>query len=119
VQALASPTTDHAAVQRQIGVLATGPSTAIGDALDRGLDDLQASRPAGPVWLLLISDGANTAGLDPQEPARLAGQRHVPILAVAVGKPDGAVEVNGQRIKVPPAPQQLRTIARESGGKAL
>jgi hypothetical protein len=29
VQTLASPTTDHAAVQRQIGVLATGPSTAI------------------------------------------------------------------------------------------
>jgi Ca-activated chloride channel family protein len=119
VAALAGPTADHATVKDQIAALQTGPATAIGNALERALDELQASRSPGPVWLLLISDGANTAGLDPQEPARLAGQRHVPILAVAVGKPDGAVEVNGQRIKVPPAPQQLRTIARESGGKAL
>jgi hypothetical protein len=119
VQALASPTTDHAAVQRQIGVLATGPSTAIGDALDRGLDDLQASRPAGPAWLLLVSDGANTAGQNPREPARQAGQRHVPVLAVAVGTPEGIVEVNGQRISVPPDLEQLTSIARESGGKAL
>jgi Ca-activated chloride channel homolog len=119
VQALARPTGDRAAVKGQIAAAETGPATAIGNALVRALDELQVSRPAGPVWLLLISDGGNTAGLDPQEPARLAGQRHVPILAVTVGKPDGFVEVKGQRIEVPPDPEQLRTIARESGGKAL
>jgi Ca-activated chloride channel family protein len=119
VRALARPTGDRAAVKGKIERLTTGPSTAIGDALIRALDDLQASRPAGPVWLLLISDGANTAGVDPDEGARLAGQRHVPILAVALGTPDGTVEVKGQLIPVPPDLEQLTSIARESGGKAL
>ena len=119
VQALARPTGDRAAVKGKIAALETGPATAIGDALGRALDELQASPPAGPVWLLLISDGANTAGQDPREAARLAGQRHVPILAVAVGSPDGTVEVNGQLIPVPPDPEQLTTLARDSGGKAL
>ena len=71
-ETLTRPTTDHHAVRRHLAALSANGGTAIGDALQRALDGIQATDPAAPAVILLLSDGANSAGRDPLEVARIA-----------------------------------------------
>jgi Ca-activated chloride channel homolog len=119
---LTQPTTDRDAVRRKVASLRSDGPTAIGDALSTALQDI---RNSGPATVLLVSDGANTVGGNPAQAARAAAARHVPILAVAVGRPDGTAaitdEETGQvrQIPVPPAPRELSTIAGATGGSVV
>jgi Ca-activated chloride channel family protein len=90
---LARPTSDRDAVRGKIPSLSTDGPTAIGDALKLALADVQAARPVLPATVLLVSDGANTQGSNPAEAVRKAQALRVPILAVAVGTPDGTVAI--------------------------
>ena len=69
---------------------------------------------------MLISDGATTAGRDPVEVAREARAAGIPVSTVALGTPDGMLELpDGRTQSVPPDPESLREIAEVSGGRAF
>ena len=69
---------------------------------------------------MLLSDGQATNGRDPVDAARRAGRRHVPVYTVALGTPDGVVQVStGAYMPVPPDPETLREMSAVSGGEAF
>jgi Ca-activated chloride channel homolog len=88
---LAGPTTDRDLVRRKIRSQHPTGGTAMGDALQRALDDIRATRPTAPATILLLSDGANANGRDPRRSAQALAAQHIPVLAIAVGTPDGVL----------------------------
>lgn len=79
------------------------------------------SRP--PVAILLLSDGANSAGrIQPLEAANHAQQLGVPVYTIALGTPGGTLEMGdprrgGRRVSVPPDEATLRQVAGITGGE--
>lgn len=62
-----------------------GRDTAIGDAIGLAIKRLMA-QPANSRVLLLVTDGANTAGgISPVQAARLAADEHIRIFTIGVG----------------------------------
>jgi Ca-activated chloride channel family protein len=105
------------------GQVADG-ATASGDALQQALDVLTADRQNGkrpPAAIVLLSDGKTTAGRDPVDVARAAGKLKIPIYTVALGTADATVPNPGfgPPLPVPPDPETLAEIAKESGGRAF
>jgi hypothetical protein len=65
---------------------ATGSETAIGDALNRVMNETRGQHVAG---IVLVTDGRSNAGaLSPQAVARRLGARGIPLYTVGVGNPD-------------------------------
>src|SRR5207247_766903 len=74
-------------------------ATAMGDGLEAALDAIEAvdvlpgqAQPGQqhpPAVTLLLSDGANTTGRDPQEQAERARRLDVPVFTIALGPPGG------------------------------
>jgi Ca-activated chloride channel family protein len=116
-EAVASPTTDRAAVKDAL-TAAMKPSggTATGDALATSLEMLRASGAKAPGAIVLLSDGKATHGRDPLPVAQEAGRLKIPIYTVALGTAAGTLP-NGDA--VPPDTATLAAIARRSGGKAF
>lgn len=81
-------TFDHQTLQQllteaQIGI--AGPRTAIGDAIGLSLKRLK-DRPSDSKVLILLTDGANTAGeISPIKAAELAKQKGLKIYTIGVG----------------------------------
>ena len=126
--AVQSPTTDREPVRQIIDAQFPDGATATGDALSTALQAIQqdqgqakkgAKKP--PSAIVLLSDGKTTTGRDPVDVALAAGQAKVPIYTVSLGTEDGVVTGPGfgGYIPVPPDPETLGAIARESGGKAF
>jgi Ca-activated chloride channel family protein len=125
------PTTDRDAVKGGIDRLVAGGGTAMGLGLERALEIARTPVPdeSGnglrrlPAVLVLLSDGADTAGgISPLQVAEQAHRYGIKIFAIALGTPEGEVDVRDafgftQRIRVPPDPVTLREIARISGGR--
>jgi Ca-activated chloride channel family protein len=135
VQAIKAPTVDRGDVRGTIDRISPSGGTATGDALATALGLLerqanqgtlpgapQRQRPPGAI--VLLSDGKATHGQDPVPVARRAGRMKVPVYTVALGTPQGTIQVprvkgQGTRTqRVPPDPQTLRRIAQVSGGQA-
>ncbi len=122
VETLQTPTTDRTAVRDSASTIAANGGTATGDALAEAVKRLQ--EPGGkdkpPSAILLLSDGMTSAGVDPLGVAQQAKQAGIPISTVALGTPDGTVELQpGITRAVPPDPETLKQIAEISGGKAF
>ena len=116
------PTTDHTAVQGAIDALQLGPSTAIGEAVLASLQAVQSvdatgSTPA-PARIVLLSDGANTAGRPIATAVEQATAAGVPVSTIAYGTQDGTVVVQGQVIPVPVDGPALEALAESTGGQA-
>jgi Ca-activated chloride channel homolog len=120
------PTTDRSLVAASLDSLTPGEGTAIGDAVALSLQLGQKQRSQDgslpPRAILLISDGTRDGG---RVPPQVAGQRAkkegVPVYTVLVGTQLGVVEetlTGGYRrfIRVPPSPETLQDLARQSGG---
>ena len=114
------PTADHAEVRATLEGLQAEGGTATGDALSGALDALgRRGENAPPAAVVLLSDGATTTGDDPVEVASRAKAAGVPVSTVALGTPDGSLELpDGRVMQVPPDPESLREIAQASGGRA-
>jgi Ca-activated chloride channel homolog len=133
------PTTDRDAARDALAQLRLGTGTAIGDAMARALS-LVAPQPiagqpatpaqplapaaaATPASILLLSDGAQTAGgVRPLDAAKRAADLRIPVSTIALGTRDATVEVPlpgglKQLVAVPPDPQSLRRIAQATGGR--
>lgn len=118
---LVAPTTDHQAINTGINSLQTGPATAIGEAVFSSLEaiatfDAQAGTNPPPSRIVLLSDGANTAGRSPDQAAEAALAAHVAVSTIAYGTPEGTVEVNGQLIPVPVDGPALERLAKTTRG---
>jgi Ca-activated chloride channel family protein len=123
-QTLQTPTTDHDAVKTALDTLQPIAGTATGAGLGTALGDLKirpgessARRP--PAALVLLSDGSATDGSAADRVAEEARRLRVPIYTVALGTPDGEIEVQGRTLSVPPDPEALERIAQTSGGAAF
>lgn len=140
------PTEDRTQVIAAITRLQTRQGTAMGDAIERSLDDLEASGalssdgdtaqlPDGelqtaqddgdqqaPASILLLSDGESTTGTaEPLDAAERARELGVPIYTIALGTDEGEVTVpdqlgNPQTIPVPPDRDTLKRVADVTGG---
>lgn len=129
----APPSRDHARVLGAIDSLQLGQQTAIGEAIFASLDAIEASardrreqraggpaprRPAGriPARIVVLSDGATTAGRPNETAARAARRREVPVSTIAFGTDRGVVTVGDRVIPVPADRDALREIADITGG---
>ena len=122
VETLQNPTTDRTAVRDSASTIAANGGTATGDALAEAITRLKESggKTPPPSAILLLSDGMTSAGVDPLGVAQQAKEAGIPISTVALGTPDGTVELQpGITRAVPPDPETLKQIADISGGKAF
>ncbi|MFB8829346.1 VWA domain-containing protein [Azotobacter sp. CWF10] len=103
--------------EAMIGI--AGKNTALGDAIGLALKRLR-QRPAQSRVLILVTDGANTAGeIDPQVAARLAAGEGVRIHTVGIGadpQQDGLPGLLGLTPGLDLDEPSLRAIAAETGG---
>ena len=127
----AAPSTDRTAVNGALDRLTAVGGTAMGLGLERGLQAARTPVPDEtgtgtrrlPAVLVLLSDGKDTqGGVSPIAVAQRARMANVPIFAIALGTPDGEVEVQDsfgvtQRIRVPPDVETLKEIASVSRGR--
>jgi len=119
-QTLRPPTTDRAVVSSALKTMQPISGTSTGAGLRTALDDLKigpdssARRP--PAAIVLLSDGSATDGTAQYEVATEARRLRVPIFTVALGTPDGTIELGGQVLRVPPDTEALKRIATLSGG---
>jgi Ca-activated chloride channel homolog len=150
-ETLVPPTTDRAAVRDALASLRADGSTAMGDGLSNALDAIVAARQANgsaggagggapdpggagpggtepgastgsPAVTLLLSDGANMAGVNPLEQAERARELNVPVYTIALGTADGVLQrrdaLGGVRIQpVPPDPDTLARIAEATNAR--
>jgi len=139
---VAAPLTDdHDAVGETLDGLEADGGTAIGDAIVRSVDVVEAAGEEGeqgdgggaddrrgserdtPFAVVLLSDGAPSPGtLDPGTAAETARDAGVPVHTVALGTNEGTVEVTRpdgfrQTIPVPPDRDTLRNVAETTGGR--
>ncbi|MEU7996961.1 VWA domain-containing protein [Micromonospora sp. NPDC049060] len=122
---LVPPSTDREALYEGVERLVEGATgvqgTAIGEAISTSLGavkgfDSQAAKDPPPARIILLSDGANTSGIDPMEAASEAIDMKVPVHTISFGTPSGTVDRGGRPIQVPVDGQTLRAVAEETGG---
>jgi Ca-activated chloride channel family protein len=114
------PTQDRDAVKTTLNTLQADGGTATGDALEAALKALGArNAKSPPAAIVLLSDGASKTGVDPSQAAQEAKAAGVPIYTVALGTPDGVLQIGGQIVDVAPDPEALAQVAQLSGGKAF
>jgi len=124
-----TPTTDRDAAKVALGELRLGSGTAIGNAIARSVElastDEQQRPTTGqrsPAAVLLLSDGAQTAGgTSPEDAVKEARKLGIPVSTVALGTGDAAVQVPlpgglKQRVVVAPDADSLKQIAKDTGG---
>jgi len=125
---VASPTTDRDEVRAAIAALAPGGGTATGEALSVSLtalsSEIDGSGKRAPSAIVLLSDGKSVRGRDPVVVAQRAKDLKIPIYTVALGTPAGTITVTRpdgtpQTRPVPPDPDEMREVARISGGRAF
>lgn len=85
-------------------------ATAIGDALRLAATQLP---PTGHNVIVLITDGVNNTGVDPQEVAQYLGAHHVPVYTIGIGTPNGDV-IGGEETTIDE--NALESYAAVSGG---
>ncbi|MFI6510270.1 VWA domain-containing protein [Streptosporangium sp. NPDC050855] len=112
------PTTDRAAVLSAIDRLTTDSGTAVGEAVFSSLDAIDAlrSRERPPAHIVLMSDGSSTMGRPPEQAAREATSRRVPVSTIAYGTPGGTIRMGTRETPVPVDGPALRELARSTGG---
>ena len=127
---LVPPTPQHQATIDALKKLDYADGTATGEAILTALHAIQATAIAGgdtppPARVVLLSDGKENKPSDPSDPhdggytaARLAKDQGVPISTITFGTPGGEIEMAGARVAVPVAADQMKTIARLSGGQS-
>lgn len=116
------PTTDRGAAQRIIAQLELQDATAIGTAIDRGLEAVKQAPPGpddtpAPAAMVLLSDGQNTEGPAPREAAARAKQQKVKVYTIAYGTQTGYVDLEGKRERVAPDPATLAAVADDTGAR--
>lgn len=144
-QTLSPPTTDREIVLAGLQSMRARGGTAMGDAIEQALEltaltpgqpapappdpqappgstPPEADEDAPPRVILLLSDGASSAGRPPLEVATEAQAQGVNVFTVALGTPQGTVELPGSNglprtVPVPPDEPTLQQIAEMTDGQ--
>lgn len=144
-QTLAPPTTDREIVLSGLESMQARGGTAMGDAIAQALtlttvtpgqpgpptstpgqppgrERRGAAKDTPPRVILLLSDGASSAGRPPLEAASRAQTEGVNIFTVALGTPQGTVQLPGSNglprtVPVPPDEPTLQRIAELTDGR--
>ena len=87
-------------------------ATATGDALKMAAQQFPAT---GHRVVVLITDGVNNTGEDPQQMAEYLGAHHVPVYTIGIGTPNGDV-IPGTGEQASIDEDALRAYAAASGG---
>jgi Ca-activated chloride channel family protein len=87
-------------------------ATAIGDALNLAAQNLP---DRGHRVVILITDGVNNTGTDPDQAAQLLAANHIPIYTIGIGTPAGGL-IPGTNEEATIDEQALRGYADVSGG---
>ncbi|GAB3439703.1 VWA domain-containing protein [Actinophytocola sediminis] len=118
-----TPTTRHDTVIKRIRAAAVHRGTASGDALAAALTTvtqvgqlLADDQGPAPARVIMLTDGKETSGRPMADVAVEAG-RTVPVDTISYGTATGEVEIDGQRIAVPPDDTLLRAVAEATGGR--
>jgi Ca-activated chloride channel homolog len=124
---LEEPTDDREAVRSSLEGIQGEVGTAIGDAIRDSIGLAPRDENGEPsdetlFAVLLLSDGANSAGVEPADVLDEAREAGVPIYTIALGTEAGVVEIPNafgelQTYPVPPEPETLRQIAEQTGGR--
>lgn len=121
-----SPTTHHDEVINRIRAATVGRSTATGDALAAALTTVRQygqlladDHGPAPSRVIMLSDGKQNTGRPADEVARTEGRKspRVPVDTISYGTDTGVIDMDGQRIKVPPNDDLMRAIATATGGQ--
>lgn len=127
---LVPPTPQHQATIDALKKLDFADSTATGEAIFTALHAVSATAITGgdtppPARIVLLSDGKENKPSNPSDPhdgvytaARLARDEGVPISTISFGTKTGEIEMDGQRVAVPVATDQMKMIAKLSGGQS-
>ena len=117
------PTTDRDLLGEAVQRLQLSERTAIGEAIFASLDaiDLVPADPGGeppPAAIVLMSDGATTAGRPDTEAVATAIERGVPVTTIAFGTDDGTIVLPDDPVPIPVPVDRaaLEAIAAETGG---
>ena len=119
-------TQEHDVVTAAIERLTTGNGRAIGEAVASSLRAIAAVTSSGsgagaegaPAHVVLLSDGANTVGRPVSEAVDAALAAGVPVSTIAYGTPEGEVQLEGRRIRVPVDAPALADLAADTSGTA-
>jgi Ca-activated chloride channel homolog len=124
---LEEPTHDREDVRSSLEAIEGDVGTAIGDAILESIAlaprDEDGERSGETLFaVLLLSDGANSAGVAPAAVLDEVRQTGIPIYTIALGTDAGVVEIPNaygepQPYRVPPDRDTLRLIAEETGGR--
>jgi Ca-activated chloride channel family protein len=114
-----SKTVNQQLQEAQIGF--AGNNTAIGDAIGLAIKRLRG-RPAESRVLILLTDGANTAGTEPLQAAAIAAEAEIRIHTVGVGADEMITRsLFGRNQRVNPSRDldevTLKAIAEQTGGQ--
>jgi len=120
-----TPSLDHRAVLDALDRLQPGRGTAAGDAIETALDAIRSSSTTAgtssngdklAATIVLLSDGATTAGTDPAVASQDANGSGVPVTTIAYGTDHGTVTVDGEIVPVPADPVAMKSIADATHG---
>jgi Ca-activated chloride channel family protein len=116
---LQTPTTDREAFRAAVETLYPEGDTAIGEAIFASLDAMASTQNVDGTLegarLVVLSDGKTRTGRSNEMAVQAAKAAGVPIATVALGTADGVLP-GGQH--VPPDPEALALISKETGGKS-
>lgn len=113
-----SPVTDRGQVSRALNNLPIAEGTAIGDAVVASLSAIQgsgalaqvpANAETSPARILLLTDGANSAGSSPLDAAARAAELRVPVYTMLLGQDAGRPD------QLSPS-ETLSALANQTGG---
>ena len=124
-----APTQEHAAVAAAVERLTTGNGTAIGEAVSSSLAAVAAvpgatagaagaEDEATPAHVVLLSDGASTAGRPVSTAVEQAVAAGTPVSTIAYGTAEGEVSIDRRRIRVPVDAPALAELPAATGGTA-
>jgi Ca-activated chloride channel family protein len=115
-------TQEHDAVTAAIERLTMGSGTAIGEAVATSLQAVAAvpgsSVEPTPAHVVLLSDGANTAGRPVSRAVEQAVAAGVPVSTIAYGTQEGEVVVDRRSVRVPVDAPALADLADTTSGTA-
>lgn len=117
------PTTDRDLVAEAVQRLQLAERTAIGEAIFASLDaiNIVPTEPGAeqvPAAIVLMSDGATTAGRADELAVAAAVEQGVPVTTIAFGTDEGAITIPGDPIPIPVPVDRtaLEVIAADTGG---
>ena len=115
-------TRDHGAVEDALGDLQAGGGTAIGDALDASVKQLEStsdsagSKTKTPAMIVLLTDGTSNLGMPPLDAAAEAKVAGIPVETVGIGARGQSTLLGGRLIDAVDE-TTLQAIASATGGK--